>query len=433
MSLMISQKAYVDYLKSLEEIKVITQCVNKQQLAKLHFINGSFKKISHTKSTNETSTKTSPRELNLVAVSFFVKLTTSENNSLKNKILKINKIHEKLAKTEFDACQPDNYAAVAAYAYNRHLKKVLFCWNAFVPNYDLKITFPNDQLIKLHPSFTKKTSVQLENELSTQRYLDDLESYPQLKREDDLNDSTKGAERIIYDPQEILKSHENIYKSYYARGSAQGLSAQQAERYATLCARHGVIGEDQYVRQYRDYVESPNGSIHIYNRFIPVVSLNSKVCGAATLIVKKDENHIKKILLQIAFRHTTGVFEWKTPRGAAEPSDKDGSQTATREVKEETGCDVKVIQLGSITPDSGTLTSVVPLFYGEVTAEDRSQLDTEEAIYGQYWFSLDEIEKGIQDGYLSAEINGKTVNVPLRCPYFISSFALAALKGLLYS
>lgn len=289
-------------------------------------------------------------------------------------------------------------------------------------------------------SYTKETnastssidaplSAKMADEKALTRYFELLERYPKLKREDELNDYTKGTYEIIYDRQGILAIQKEVYERLYSKFKLQGLTHDQANELATNFSRPGVVCEDQFWLWIRDVVISPQGYRHTYNRIVWKSDLE-RIGGAAALPIL-IENGTKKIVLQLAFRHATNSWEMEMPRGGSKPNET-SINTAKREILEETGYETnQLISLGSITPDSGLTASIVPIFAGQVVVEKETKHDKTEAIKEKYAFTLTEIMEGLKRGYMEVEINKKITQVPIRDPFLTYALLMAQHDGLL--
>lgn len=267
------------------------------------------------------------------------------------------------------------------------------------------------------------------DESALTRYFELLEHYPKLKREGKLNDYTEGVYQIIYDREGIAAIRKEVYERLYQKSKLQGLTHDQADQLATNFSRPGVVCEDQFWIWIRDAVISPQGYRHTYNRMIWKSDLE-RVGGVAALPIL-IENGTKKIVLQLAFRHATNSWEIEMPRGLSK-NHETAMETAKREILEETGYETNnLVYLGCMTPDSGLTVSVIPVFSGEVVVEKAIKHDKTEAIKEKYAFTLAEIMKGLQCGYMEVEINKKMTRVPIRDPFLTYALLRAQYDGVL--
>jgi ADP-ribose pyrophosphatase YjhB (NUDIX family) len=104
---------------------------------------------------------------------------------------------------------------------------------------------------------------------------------------------------------------------------------------------------------------------------------------------------------------------------------------AERELREETGMNLeRQVLLGSMAPDTGILSSVVPVYAGFVNSEGQSDQDESEAIKGQVCFTVQEIRQALVQGHLEMEIGGKIISVPVRDSFLSYALLQAHTLGL---
>lgn len=84
-----------------------------------------------------------------------------------------------------------------------------------------------------------------------------------------------------------------------------------------------------------------------------------------------------------------------------------------------------------MTPDTGSLSSVVPVFLGKVSKVNKSQQDFSEAILTNVAFSKEELKRGFEMGYIVIDRNGEQWKVPHRDSFLSFAILQAELKGLL--
>ncbi len=255
-----------------------------------------------------------------------------------------------------------------------------------------------------------------------ERYQELLTQYPEkMKREGVLNDHTKGAYEIVYDLAQIREIQQITYNRLLKKYASPELAAEWS--------RPGVVCEDEYWIWVRDAVIAPSGFRHMYNRLIWKSALEG-VGGAAVLPIFIDaQTGVKKISLILTYRHATGAWEFELPRGGAKKQETP-ADVARRELREETGQEImEPVFLGEMTPDSGALSSVVPLFSGVVKAEVATAIEETESIAGSYLFSAEEIEAGLLQGYLEVKKGDQPVRAHLRDPFLTYALTLARLRG----
>lgn len=240
-------------------------------------------------------------------------------------------------------------------------------------------------------------------------YLKFLEKHPVP-----LGSYQAGEIEIIKDPS-MIASIEAIQK---ARLLKNGFSETQAHEFS----RVGIVTEDQYWIWVRDAVIFPKGAKGTYDRLLLKSGLQEPA-GVAVLPLLPNG----KIVLNLNFRHATRSWELELPRGGKK--EKESIEAAAlRELREETGLESATpIYLGSITPDSGVLHSIIPVFLGKIVKEGGSDQEFSEAIKETIAFSKDEIKKGLEQGFLNVEDKP----VPLRDSFLAFALLQAEIRELL--
>ena len=224
-----------------------------------------------------------------------------------------------------------------------------------------------------------------------------------------LGSYQNGEIEIVTDPIKVSQ----IEDTQENRLLNKGFSQEDAYHWS----RTGVVAEDIYWKWERDAVIFPSGAVGTYNRLSWKTS-----AGVAILPIMPDG----RIALNLNFRHATRSWEWELPRGG--PLKAEGSRDAAkRELQEETGLSVKkLVSLGSMAPDTGVLSSVVDIYAGWVGSSNEANPEFSEAIDGIYTFSIEELERGLQKGYIEVDSKGK---VPIRDPFL--TFALFQVKSMI--
>jgi ADP-ribose pyrophosphatase len=139
----------------------------------------------------------------------------------------------------------------------------------------------------------------------------------------------------------------------------------------------------------------------------------------------------RKIVVNINYRHATRSWEIEIPRGQKKEGES-LERAAARELKEETGYQLtKCVPLGTMAPDSGTLTSLVPVFCGEVSHSGETTKEYSEAIMQNPAFSKEELRQGFARGYIEVLIRGDIVKAYCRDPFLTYALLQAEMKGLL--
>ena len=119
----------------------------------------------------------------------------------------------------------------------------------------------------------------------------------------------------------------------------------------------GVMYADQYVTLLRDRVRFPGGVEGAYIRVIP----SSPSPGVVVLPVVSGH-----ILLLHQFRHATRSWHWELPRGFRDDDDASPQDTATRELREETGAEAtRLVMLGRMHTNTGMTSECVDLVFAE--------------------------------------------------------------------
>jgi ADP-ribose pyrophosphatase YjhB (NUDIX family) len=407
----ITQRDYLAYKHALDDVRLVLKCHQKDELHKIEVIRQQFR----IKLDNPVKKKTTLEE-------WMKSAQTEDPLKIRDRIQVINNIHSKLLE-----CQNEQSAGeylLAADLYNTSLK-IIKKWNALIE------THPGKELLIQAPHLSENHKLQLininakpltEREKALNRYFELLDQYPQIKRTGDKNDHLQGTYEIVYDREVIREIQDLTYENLYKRTKSHELAYK-----GSLI---GVVYEDSWGLILRDPVISPHEKKHTYIRFIWKSQLNGIEAGAAILPFVKSDDGIK-IALILTNRHATS-WEFEIPRGGARANET-SEQTAQRELLEETGYIIdKPIYFGKIAPDTGIVSSVIPVFGGEIKEEKVAKQDKTEAIKGKFLFSLKEIETALKnkhpDGnsYLKVTIDGVEKEYPIRDPFFM--FALLQYK-----
>lgn len=274
-------------------------------------------------------------------------------------------------------------------------------------------------LFILLPSSSLCAETRLENHQGTAR----IQAYLQfLKMFDETlgptGDSLKGEIEIVMEPEQILEI-EQLQKK---RLSKRGLTSKEAERMSQC----GIIQTDTYWIWVRDAVVFPSGHKGTYNRVI----WRSAVDGpgnVAILPVSKDG----RIVLNLNYRHSTRGFEVEIPRGGrlyGETPEK----ACRRELRAETGCLTdRQVYLGSITPDTSTVTTVTPVFLGYISEQIESNQEPSEAIIGLLTLTKEEVKEAFVRGFVEIEIKGEIKKIPFRDSFLAFALLQAEARGLI--
>ncbi|MCM0674864.1 NUDIX hydrolase [Micromonospora phytophila] len=151
---------------------------------------------------------------------------------------------------------------------------------------------------------------------------------------------------------EILDEAEQVAAAEEAKAAAL-----RARGLPTEWSRTGVVYQDEYVTLVRDPVRFPGGALGTYIRSLPT----SGADGVVLLPVLDGA-----IVLVEHFRHATRRWHLEAPRGFGEagvPAD----EQAARELREEIGvAPTRLVDLGTLHPDTGTATDTVRLYLAEI-------------------------------------------------------------------
>lgn len=230
-------------------------------------------------------------------------------------------------------------------------------------------------------------------------------------------DKKKGEIEIVSDFDEILHIQALQKKRLLKRGYCL------KEAYDS--SRVGIVFQDQYWICIRDAVIFPSGSRGTYNRLLWKSALDGCV-GVAVLPITSDG----KVMLNLNYRHATRSWELELPRGIRKHGETP-QQAALRELREETGLKVKSFEmLGNVAPDTGSLASVIPVFYGIVISAGQNSPDRSEAILKIMSFTKKELETGLKMGYVEVEINKEKIKVPIRDSFLTFALLQAQIRNL---
>lgn len=228
-----------------------------------------------------------------------------------------------------------------------------------------------------------------------------------------------GEIEVVVDPAEISK----VQKVQENRLLQKGFSEEDAKEFTRI----GVVGEDQYWVWLRDAVFFPKGVPGTYDRLIWKTAIKSGPPGIAVLSILPSG----QIVLNLNYRHATRSWELEIPRGAIQPEETI-EQAARRELKEETGMIPSTLtSLGEVAPDTGVLSSVIPVFIGKIASREKSNPDYSEAIADVLSFTKEELKEGLIKGYMDVLVEGKKKRVPLRDSILVFALFQAELRHLL--
>jgi ADP-ribose pyrophosphatase len=247
-----------------------------------------------------------------------------------------------------------------------------------------------------------------------------LESYfSYMEKLPSLGNYQEGEIEIIQDPLEI----EFVQKIQEKRWLKKGFLESDAKEFSRI----GVIAEDPYWVWLRDAVYFPNKIPGTYDRLVWKSELNQGRVGVAILPVLESG----KLLLNLNYRHATRSWELELPRGRIDAAET-LEEAALREMKEETGYVASsVVFLGDMAPDSGVLSSIIPVFLGRVVEKESANPEYSEAILGTFAFSKEEIKQGLCQGFLEISIQGERKRIPLRDSFLAFAILQAEIRDII--
>ncbi len=241
-----------------------------------------------------------------------------------------------------------------------------------------------------------------------------------IERLDQSNGNCREGEiEVIVNPTEIARVQE-IQEN---RLLQKGFSPEEATEFSRI----GVVCEDQYWIWLRDAVYFPKGIPGTYDRLVWKSELKEGITGVAVLPILPSG----EVVLNLNYRHATRSWEIELPRGGV-LSQETIEAAAIREVKEETGLVASsIIFLGEMAPDTGVLSSVIPVFMGKISAREEASPEYSEAIAGLVSFTKEELKEGLIRGFLEISIEGKTKQVPLRDSFLTFALFQAEIRKLI--
>lgn len=186
------------------------------------------------------------------------------------------------------------------------------------------------------------------------------------------------AIRILHEPAEVAAAEQ-------ARAEALRKRDLPAE-----WSRVGVVYRDEYGILVRDPVRFADGSLGTYIRSMP----GSEADGVVLLPVLDGE-----VVLVEHFRHAIRCWQLEAPRGFGEAGVPHLEQAA-RELREEIGAvPTRVVELGTMHPDTGTATDRVHLYLVEIA--EFGLPDVREGIRGVRTYPAERVGELIRDGVIT--------------------------------
>lgn len=231
--------------------------------------------------------------------------------------------------------------------------------------------------------------------------------------------SYKNGEIEIVKDEKSIKEIEDLM---LARLLKEGHSRNMAEE----ASRIGILQEDPYWLWVRDGVIFPTGARGTYNRIIWKREITDEVPRVAILPVLPNG----KIVLNLNYRHALRKWVLEIPRGYKRFHESN-EDAVKRQLKEETGYTIASLsQLGSVSPDSGSLSASMPIYYALLGSRALSNQDYTEAILRLEEFSLEDLKKIYAEGSIMLEINKKIEPVAVCDAYLAYAILQAENKGI---
>ena len=247
------------------------------------------------------------------------------------------------------------------------------------------------------------------------KYLDFIKTHTYSSEH--LGSFRKGEIEIVQDKKTIIE----IEEMQKARLLRKGFSKEEALKGSKI----GIISEDEYWIWIRDGVIFPTGAKGTYNRII----LKREMSDGAPKVAMLPMLPNGKIVLNLSYRHALRRWVLEIPRGFKKKNETNEA-AIIRQLSEETGYDLLHTQyLGNMSPDSGSLSSYIPVFLVKVGKRRLSNQDITEAILRSEEFTLDEIKKAICDGCIELDIKGKKESVAVCDSYLTYAVFQAEIRG----
>jgi ADP-ribose pyrophosphatase len=249
------------------------------------------------------------------------------------------------------------------------------------------------------------------------QYLEFLRTYDHLG---EIGNYKDGKIEIVTEEKTVRKIEETQAKSYMKEG--------ETEKDAYEHAKVGIVAEDKYWVWVRDAVIFPSGGTGTFDRIIKSGSLDRDINNSVAVLPVDKEG---KILLNLMYRHAIRNWVIEIPRGKIE-KDETALHAAKRELREETGIEASRFDLlGEMTPDSGTVSSRVPVYIGYVDARFGIRQDYSEAIVRTVKLSVAEIKEAYSKGFFETTLNKKKVKAFVKDSYLSYALLVAQQKKLI--
>lgn len=163
------------------------------------------------------------------------------------------------------------------------------------------------------------------------------------------------------------------------------------------CTREVLVYSDSsnlWVRVYFDEVATPAGPAR-YNRVVEGPP------GAGPPAVVVPVTATGRIMFVRTYRYPVARWLLELPRGFGE-ADYSAVETARRELQEETGCSASSVdEIGAVLPNSGILTTSVPVFVARLAPGFMPSPQIEEGVSAVLTLSRREIDARIREGTIA--------------------------------
>ncbi len=255
------------------------------------------------------------------------------------------------------------------------------------------------------------------NDKQFSEYLQMLKENPHLAK---LGNYKDAEIEIIIDK----KTVEKISKMQMTRFISEGEGKDEANEHSKI----GIIAKDKYWMWIRDAVIFPAGATGTYDRLIKTSEIRKNPNnGVAFLPVTGD----KKIVLVVIYRHALRDWSIEIPKGSVDHNDP-LLVSAEKKLRYETGLNSsEFIHLGDIVPDSGTSSLTMPCYLAKISSRGISRPYNTEAVLGLVELSIEDVKKGLVNGFLEVEVKGKKVKGVMKDAYLSYTLLIAEQKKLL--
>jgi ADP-ribose pyrophosphatase len=237
------------------------------------------------------------------------------------------------------------------------------------------------------------------SEKSRLEYLDLIQEYPLLVAE--RGDAEKGEIEILTTPEKMAEIEEKTGRDV------------------------GLIKKDKYWTWVNDAVRFPSGAEGVYSRMLWNRALVHPDAVGVCVMPVTDKN---EVVLNCNYRHATRSWELELPRGGINEGETI-EDAARRETLEETGKIVSELTLlGSMAPDTGAMSTIVPIYLAIMTGSQENSPESSEAIEQNIVLSMLEVKKAIAYGYYDCNIRGEIKRVHCRDPFLAYAILMCIAK-----